>query len=236
MCFQIISGSCYLPAQVTQTVGRAEMSVTLHNADCRAVSLPPVDVVITDPPYPNRAEHFVDDIPAAIEFLQTYQCKRWFVFWDEMEIPPVPLPLVARHVWHRSNTNRPDNYEAIFEFNADGVKRASRVFSFPVIALGLTGCTEALGHPTQKNSKMIARMITDCRINGVVLDPFMGVGSTGLACVKIGLPFIGVEKDKGYFDMAQSAIAKARKQMSFHARPTPLALDEGDSAHLPGFF
>ena len=191
------------------------MNVTLHNSDCRMISVPPVDVVITDPPYPNRADHFTEDIPAAIEFLTTYSCNRWFVFWDEMEVPPVPLPLVARHIWHRSNTNRPDNYEAIYEFNQDGIRKASRVFSFPVIYPGLTGCVEALGHPTQKNSKMITRMIADCKVEGVVLDPFMGVGSTGLACVKMQLPFIGIEKSVEWFGMAKVAIDKARKQMPY---------------------
>jgi len=98
-----------------------------------------VDAVITDPPYPNNAGHFVDGIKKAIQFMSEFQCNHWFVFWHELEVPPVPLPLVAVHIWHRSNTNRPDNYETIYEFHVDGIKRASRCLPFAVIYPGLTG-------------------------------------------------------------------------------------------------
>ena len=185
----------------------------LHHGDCLDI-LPTlhaasVDAVICDPPYPNRAGHFVEDIPAAIRFIKTYRCNRWFVFWDEMEVPPVPLPLVARHIWHRSNTNRPDNYEAIYEFNADGVKRASRVFSHPVVYPGLTGCVEATGHPTQKNLKMIIALMEKCRVGATVFDPFMGSGTTGHAAANTGRSFIGIERDETYFNIASERIAAA---------------------------
>jgi site-specific DNA-methyltransferase (adenine-specific) len=45
---------------------------------------------------------------------------------------------------------------------------------------------------------------------GVVLDPFMGSGTTGVACVQTGRKFIGVELDPGYFAIAQKRIAAAR--------------------------
>jgi DNA modification methylase len=189
--------------------------IDLRLGDCLEFmrSLPIVDTVITDPPYPNKAGHFDDEIKAAIEFMNTYSCDRWFVFWDEMEVPPVPLPLVARHIWHRSNTNRPDNYEAIYEFNRGGVKRASRVFSFPVIYPGLTGCVEATGHPTQKNREMIGTLIERCNVRGTILDPFMGSGTTGVAAVQLGLDFIGAELRSDYFAIAQKRIQEAQQQM-----------------------
>lgn len=40
----------------------------------------------------------------------------------------------------------------------------------------------------------------------VVIDPFMGTGTTGLACKKYGLDFIGIEIDKDYFEMAQERL------------------------------
>jgi DNA modification methylase len=171
-----------------------------------------IDCVITDPPYPNRAGHFIDGIKAAVRFLETFRCPRWFVFWDEMEIPPVPLPLVARHIWHRSNTNRPDNYEAIYEFNRDGVKRASRVFPAAVIYPGLTGCKEATGHPTQKNQKMIRTLIQKCKVSGGIIDPFMGSGTTGVACQLENQNFIGIEKDQNYFEIAKKRIEEAAQK------------------------
>ena len=42
--------------------------------------------------------------------------------------------------------------------------------------------------------------------NQFVLDPFMGIGRTGIACVNTNRNFIGIEIDKGYFDIAEKRI------------------------------
>src|SRR5512146_2405638 len=154
--------------------------ITIFHGDCREIlpQLPKVDLVLTDPPYPNKAGLFTFGISAAVEFMRSYSCPHWFVFWDEMSTPPHPLPLVARHIWHRTNTNRPDNYEAIYELNEDGKKRPSRVFPHAVIFEGLTGCTEATGHPTQKHLKLITEIFSIAGHCNTTLDPFMGSGTT----------------------------------------------------------
>jgi hypothetical protein len=157
-------------------------------------------VLVTDPPYPNKAGHFDDGIAAAREVLSAWP---WtlpaIVFWDEMETPRFPLPLVARHIWHRTNTNRPDNYEAIYEF-ALGGRRASRVFPFAVVYPGLTGCVEATGHPTQKNLKLMQELVA--RHEGVVIDPFMGSGTTLEAAKRLGRKAIGIEIEERYCEIA----------------------------------
>jgi len=178
----------------------------LYNADCTTLidELPKASLVITDPPYPNGAGHFLDGIEAAKEFMAKYRCDHWMIFWDEMETPPVDLPLVAKHIWHRSNTNRPDNYEMIYEFHIDGKKRASRVLRYPVIYPGLTGCYEAVGHPTQKNRKLIAKLIDLSKEKGLIIDPFFGSNTTGVVCAKYGFDYIGIEKDKKWFDIGKA--------------------------------
>jgi site-specific DNA-methyltransferase (adenine-specific) len=45
--------------------------------------------------------------------------------------------------------------------------------------------------------------------NDVVLDPFLGSGTTGLACVNLNRRFIGIEKDESYYNIAKERIAKA---------------------------
>lgn len=47
--------------------------------------------------------------------------------------------------------------------------------------------------------------------NEVVLDPFMGVGSTGVAAVELNRRFIGIELDESYFDIAKSRIGNTYK-------------------------
>lgn len=62
-------------------------------------------------------------------------------------------------------------------------------------------------HPTVKPidlMRYLARLITP--LGGIVLDPFMGSGSTGCACALEGFDFIGIEREPDYFEIAQSRI------------------------------
>jgi site-specific DNA-methyltransferase (adenine-specific) len=66
-------------------------------------------------------------------------------------------------------------------------------------------------HPTVKSTKLmqyLIRLITPPK--GIVLDPFMGSGSTGVAAKKLGFKFIGIEKEKEYFEIAERRIKSAK--------------------------
>ena len=168
--------------------------IVIYHGDCREI-LPHVeaDAVVTDPPYPNNAGHFDDAVEAARDVLRDMKCPG-LVFWTEIERPPCPLPLVAVHIWHRTNSNRPDNYEPVFFFHPDGKKRASRVLPYAVISVGLTGCKEATGHPTQKNERLMTRLAR--MTEGIILDPFMGSGTTLRAAKDLGRKAIGPQFDR----------------------------------------
>lgn len=63
-------------------------------------------------------------------------------------------------------------------------------------------------HPTQKPVEIIQKMIEDStEPGGVVLDTFMGSGTTAVACLRTGRNFIGFELDEKYYEIAQSRIA-----------------------------
>jgi len=65
-------------------------------------------------------------------------------------------------------------------------------------------------HPVQKPVEMLDYLITGiCPENGIVLDPFMGSGTTGIACVKNNRQFIGIEKDNNYFNVADKLLKDA---------------------------
>jgi DNA modification methylase len=53
------------------------------------------------------------------------------------------------------------------------------------------------------------------RTSGTALDPFIGSGTTCVACVKLGRKFIGIEIDEGYFNIACERIRKAYAQPDF---------------------
>lgn len=67
-------------------------------------------------------------------------------------------------------------------------------------------------HPHQKPQALMETCIKMAGGEGPVLDPFMGSGSTGVACVKLGRAFVGVEIDPNYFDIACKRIEAAYAQ------------------------
>ena len=57
-------------------------------------------------------------------------------------------------------------------------------------------------HPTQKPECLIERIIKASTIEGqIVLDPFMGSGTTGVVCKRLKRRFIGIEKEKKYYEI-----------------------------------
>lgn len=66
------------------------------------------------------------------------------------------------------------------------------------------------GHPTVKPLSILENLVVNSSQEGeVVLDCFMGSGSTGVACLNTNRNFIGIELDEGYFKIAQKRIEKA---------------------------
>ena len=68
-------------------------------------------------------------------------------------------------------------------------------------------------HPTQKPTRLLERLINIATDEGdLVLDSFMGSGTTGVACLNTNRRFIGMELDEKYFDIAKMRIAEHKKQ------------------------
>ncbi|OYV97154.1 MAG: hypothetical protein B7Z68_04055 [Acidobacteria bacterium 21-70-11] len=67
-------------------------------------------------------------------------------------------------------------------------------------------------HPTQKPVEVMKWCLSFLPDAETILDPFMGSGTTGVACVKLGRKFIGIEIDEGYFDIACKRIREAYAQ------------------------
>lgn len=76
-------------------------------------------------------------------------------------------------------------------------------------------------HPTIKPIEIIKNfLMLSSSENSVVCDPFMGSGTTGVACKELNREFIGFEIDKEYFEIAKNRIEGVRKienhtQLSF---------------------
>jgi DNA modification methylase len=69
---------------------------------------------------------------------------------------------------------------------------------------------EKLVHPNEKPVDLMLELIKSVTpSDGSVLDPFMGSGSTGVACKNLNRNFVGIERDEKYFEIAKERIEKA---------------------------
>lgn len=68
-------------------------------------------------------------------------------------------------------------------------------------------------HPAEKSPDVVAYLVENLsRENWIVLDPFMGSGTTGVACIRTGRKFIGIEQNEGYFEIAKKRIQQAIRE------------------------
>jgi len=215
---------------------------TLYLGDCLEVMpmIGAVDAVVTDPPYgigvsrimakqggqkygraaaPKSyyAESGWDDNPASKELL-TYiisAAKYSIVFGGNyFDLPPSSCWLV----WDKQNG---ENNFADCELAWTNLPGAVRRIYWRWNGMIRKG-GEPRDHPTQKPigvMRWCLGFVPDAR---TVLDPFMGSGTTGVACVKEGRRFIGIELDPDYFDIACRRIEEAYRQPDmFIERPVP---------------
>jgi DNA modification methylase len=106
------------------------------------------------------------------------------------------------HLW------RPDT-----PIYADGIGRADVIKFSPV-------SSEAKTHPAEKPVELLRELLRPCA--RTILDPFMGSGTTGVAAVKMGRRFIGIEIEPKYFDIACRRIQAALDAPDmFIERPKP---------------
>ena len=169
------------------------------------------DAMVSDPPYPNGEGLFVDSIAAARAVLCMNNGSACAVLLGDIDTPTSPLPLVAS-IWHRTNVNG-KIYEPALHFAADGVKRRSEIKQHAAIFDGAgPGCNEYEGHPTQKPVAVMTWLLLKAAQATRVLDPFMGSGSTGVACALMGRQFTGIERERRYFDIACERISRAQAQ------------------------
>lgn len=77
-------------------------------------------------------------------------------------------------------------------------------------------------HPTVKPTELIVRLC-EASGEGAILDPFMGSGTTGVACARLGRRFIGIEIEPRYFDIACRRIEEAQRQSDLFIKAPEVA-------------
>ena len=115
-------------------------------------------------------------------------------------------------VWDKKGNIRFDNPFSDCELiwtNLDGVTTKK----YTVIQQGFIAKEKERYHPTQKPVTLLKAIIEDyTNESDTIFDPFMGSGTTGVACVQTGRNFIGIEIDPDYFKIAERRIKEAQMQ------------------------
>jgi len=220
--------------------------------DCREVlpGLSGVDAVVTDPPYgiglntnnqrfsggnaasvrrhgnnvgpANGAAIINDDAPFDPSFLVDLPGDK--IIWGWNNYPDI-LPRGACLVWLKRND------EAFGSFLSDAelawFSRGHGVYCRR--DLSNNAITNERQHPTQKPVGVMEWCLGFVPNARTILDPFMGSGTTGVACARLGRKFIGCEIEPKYFDIACRRIESAYRQADmFVPRPKPAPLVTGD--------
>lgn len=116
---------------------------------------------------------------------------------------------------HNTGTGRQGNfarYELVASYCSPEMVNYSNAWSF--LPPSYAKKDGRYNHPTEKPVLLMERLVEMLTPEGgVVLDPFMGSGTTGVACVQTGRNFIGMEIQEEYFRMAEHRIAEAQQAL-----------------------
>lgn len=112
------------------------------------------------------------------------------------------------------------NYDALKAFNEDTQMRSDWTFALCTGEERIKDADGKKAHPTQKPEALLHRVLLSAtRPGDVVLDPFFGTGTTGAAAKRLGRRYVGIERDEGYAQVAETRIAAV-----VPARPEDLAV------------
>ena len=208
-------------------------TITLKQGDCLELmkELPDDLVLITDPPYginldlrwlsefnkntlchlPNKADERLMNDEKPINLTPLLRFKRRLIFgfpylydkyatgwivWDKMQgderLLTTPVEIASTTLRHGFD---------IMRVKWHGFIRDTQINEY------------RFAHPTQKPLKLMYRIIEKyTKESDTILDPFMGSGTTGVACVQLNRNFIGYEISPDYFKIAEKRIGEAQAQ------------------------
>jgi len=203
--------------------------VTIYNRDCLEIieEIILVDLILTDPPYnaknigPNKREYDITPMQLPEKEYKKF-CNDWFELSKEVSNRIVFTPgIVNTHnypqpdwilCWHKpsavcfSRLGSFNVWEPIFVYGK-AKKRIGQDF-IKYDSLNFSKGPEKY-HPCPKNIHLIKWLIDKfSKINDIVLDPFLGSGTTARACKDLQRHCIGIEKSQAYCDIAVDRLSQ----------------------------
>lgn len=117
-------------------------------------------------------------------------------------------------VWDKRTALPNKYYQNVTEFGLFMFKGKARTINDPASKNLVTIFQrDESAHPTEKPVELMKFWIgNSSKSDDLVLDPFMGSGTSGVAALRMGRRFVGIEKDSRWFDVACERVAKAERQ------------------------
>lgn len=206
--------------------------VEVYCGDCLEVlpTLGSFDAVVSDPPYgigfqkgaggkgihSKRAYQNVRNEGPVIGDDKPFDPTPWLAFdtvilWGANHFARA-LPDGRWLAWNKLGDLEPWDSFSDVEFAWQNKRGADRIFSHLWKGLAQAGAGEKRFHPTQKPVSLMSWCLTLAPSARSILDPFMGSGTTGVAAVRAGLSFTGIEIDADHFEKARERISAALRQ------------------------
>lgn len=199
-------------------------SVTLYLGDCREIlpTIGKVDAVVTDPPYGlgdkwqggkantkakwklnNGGEQMGWDASPPEMIPELAEMAEHAIIWGG-NYYPLP-PMRGWLIWDKIVRNFTSGHVEMAWTTLD---QPTRAFNYAHAQLA----SEGKHHPTQKPVPLMEWCLAFLPPAASVLDPFMGSGTTGIASYRVGRPFVGIEREPNYFDIACRRISDELKR------------------------
>ncbi len=217
--------------------------ITLINGDCleemKKMPDKSIDLVLTDPPYGiniivdgkvggqdgktkkaklgNYDKHnneWDKEKPKREYFDEIFRIsKNQIIFGANHFIESMPINSSCWLVWDKGNEKSPfADCELAWTSFSLAVRKIK--YTWNGMIQGNMKEKEKRCHPTQKPQPVMRWVLDNYSIvSDLILDPFMGSGTTGCACRERGNKFIGIEIDKGYYEIAKKRIANTQESM-----------------------
>lgn len=202
-----------------ETIGQCRLIL----GDCRDVlpTLGPMDALITDPPYGIGLCYGVYN-DAGSDYAE--QCTQWMTLLRQACPGLIALSCGIANItkwpqadwifcWHKpASMGRCivgfNNWEPVLLYGRGLPRQMADVF-----CAGIVPDKNVAGHPCPKPVQWAAQLVSRLTVLGMsICDPFMGSGTTGVACAQLGRSFVGIEIDPHYFDIACRRIEEAYRQ------------------------
>lgn len=214
------------------------MSIELINGDCliemKKIPDKSIDLVLTDPPYGKqwaRGKNGIGElkeqnekfenvswdkaIPTKEVFSEMFRISKNQIIFGGNYFTDFLPPSNCWIVWDKLGDLKLGKQIPFAHCELAWTSFKKTVRKYTLRSQGFIKDTKDIRvHPTQKPSELFNWIIRDfSQEKELICDPFMGSGTTGVACKELGRNFIGIEIDKSYYEIAQKRIAQATQEL-----------------------